>query len=517
MVRVLLTSLFIIHLFTAPALAQNFTAEGADKVKVELQKWVDQQMKLMNIPDPEVEQAFTPITAEGDITVVPEDGYYAAKLPFMTLAVSPDRRIELGQIAMNIVPETKNSDIWGMTMAMPKTMPVINEIGENVGKLDIGSQRFKGRFDTARHIFLQYELAYADIYGEEKNEDRTSILKINRIKSSQDLKEMPDNPELYSGPIDFKAEGIEAMLSGEDTIKLTVKDMEAHTNYAQIPLFDAEAFQNDVLQYTEPDSKMSDKDFVTKVFETVRFMPNNAKSDFIMRDLAVTSIDEDGENKMTAESVQFGSFGRELKTDNAGMGISYKVSGLDFAGLPETYEPYLPYLSQFNAEVKSLPLLSLLDLLETGTTSALDQNNDMSEEQRSKMMDMTFNMMAPLLAKHKTHFVIGDSKTLAPDFALTMSGDITASGASPRGFVGDLLIQIKGMDDAVNTLRKTMQENEESRLFLQQIMLPLTMVQSIGDLDETQHTRTYKFEFNEAGDVFVNGTNFGAFMGSMAH
>ncbi|GEM_PF-4600478 len=518
--KILITGFILSFFIASSAFAQTFTPEGAENIKAEIDKWLELQVKLMEMSsyDEETEiRTFNPVTLEGDTTVSAADGYYEAKLPFITFAMSDERRIEIGQIAINIVPEDDNPALWNMTMAMPKNMPVINQVGQSVGAINIGGQRFKGRLDTDRDIFLQYEMAYQDIQGEETDNGIKSMLKIKSLNAQQDLRSMVDNPDLYNGPITFEATGIEGSQGGKDGIKVSIAKIDGATVYAQIPLFNAEEFQNKILQYNDNTSEMAEHDLIKTIFETFAFLPDNAKSHFSMHDVYVISDDEDGETGMSAELVNFGSFGSGLKSDDANIGMGYEISGLAFTNMAAEYAPYLPYLSQLNAEVTNLPLVSALDLIKIGTTGALDTSQDLTDEQRTKMMESTFSMIAPLFAKHATTITIKDTRTVAPEFALTLAGDVKASGASPRGFVGEIVMQVKGFDKAVSALRETMQKNEESRLFLQQVVMGLTMAQSIGQLDDTQTTRIYRFEFKETGDIFVNGTNFGGFMGSMAH
>lgn len=500
------------------AFAQNITTEGAEAVKEKINTWLDTQIKLMALSDEQSEDPIAPITLDGETTVTAEDGYYAAKLPFMVFSMDEDRRLEVGQIAMNIVPDVDTPEIWGMTMAMPKTMPVVNSVGDNVGQLEIGGQRFKGRLDTQRDIFLQYEMAYENIVGREKNGDVTSLLKIGQMTAEQNLQPLPDNPDLYSGPLNFSARNIEAGQDGPNGMTFKAASMQGATVYAQIPLFDAKGFQEDMLKYTEDSAAPNaDHDVLKTVFETFNYLPANVTSEFQIQDVQVISDDEDGRSAVNAETIDFKSTGSDLKSDSARMNAGYIINGMSFEGMPENYTPYLPYLSQMNIEVSQFPVKSILELVSSGTTTALNQNAEMSDEQRGQMLDATFKMIGPLLAKHGATLTISDTQTLAKDFGLVIGGNVIASAASPRGYIGDILIEINGMDDAVNALRETMSKNEESRMFLQQVILGLGMAQSVGQLDETGKNRRYKFEFKENGDIFVNGINFGAFMGSMAH
>lgn len=509
---------FAILFLSTTAHAQEFTADGAAKIKAELQGWLDRKIDLMNLDTTataEEDQAPTKmITTSGDLTVTPEDSYYAAKLPFITFNFKEGGRFELGQIAMNIIPA--EDDLWRTTLALPKTMDFIGVDGDTTSTISLGQQRFSGVWHTAQEIFVRYEADYHDINID--GNDKYGMTTIDRIHMLQDFRPVEGAENLYSGPSNLEISDIDFATSGENKIKAHIESLTSDNEYSEYHLFDSRAYDEKLLQLSQ--NEEDDPAFVvwSSMIDFFDFIPKAFTGDLIAKDIHLSREGIEGDRKkITLDRFVFDSYGQDMKSDNAETGLLYAIENLQTEGFSELLASYLPTKAKVDVKITQLALDSVAKFIEESLQSYAQETPDMTEEEKRDQLETKLRAIPALLADNGITIDLNSSRVESAKVQTEISGGFSGNADAKYLLVGDLTLKINGMEQASLDIHRAIQGKMGNPALLQNMFLGMTVVQGLGQPAEDGEGLIYKFELLENGEILVNTLNFKDMLNTKLH
>ncbi len=152
--------LALIFTITAPAYAQEVTAEKAAIIQAKIQKQLDEVKTQYNSDEP----AARTLTYNGNVKVEPSGDYYAITSPPISVTFKDkNRRIEIGMISTNAKPTDKAGE-YKTTTALPDPVMIsYDETNKEVMRITIGSQKTMGTWNEDKYTFEQAIGQYSDI------------------------------------------------------------------------------------------------------------------------------------------------------------------------------------------------------------------------------------------------------------------------------------------------------------------------------------------------------------------
>ena len=504
MQRILHTFFFTLSILmmitSSPALAA-VSAEGAVQVKTILDKMIARNMDTLILKDGMGgELNVNPIKMDGETVVLPKGDYYEAKLPYITVNVMDSYTLDIGRIAMNIAPQGDDNR-WLTTVALPKNMPLLDDTGSIAGGISFDEQTFKGLWDSKREIFIDYDARYKGLNVSGLTDFYFQKFSADELNFSQDLSQAVGTEDVYSGPVNFSAKNLVGE-SGFDTKsmkRVEVASVQGQSVYSEMPLLDMVEFQDDMMNYTNPADAMGWA-IPNQLVKLLNYMPKSGSTEVTANDIRVTyNPGTDNQTRILTKSVHLKSTQDNLKSDAADFETIYNVEDISYEGYPESYLAYLPTRSQVQFNVTDLPLKSFV----AAAQASVDQTAPSSRPMQN---------WPALMAEKGTRLTITNAETVAPELALLLNGVLNAEANTARGFTGDMALKVRGMDQALQSFQTIMNENLAMRLFMQQIMLGLTVLQSAGQLDDAGTTRTYNMDVLADGRVTLNGADISGFL-----
>lgn len=487
--------------FATTAQAQNFTEAGADEIKTEIQSWLDQQIALAT-PHKTTGAVVTGdhIETTGALTVTPEEGYYAAKLPFITLRLADGERFDIGQIALNIIPDEDNN-LWRVTMALPKTMSLFDAAEEPQLKLTLGQQHFGGLWDPSRHIYIRYDGDYHDLKIE--RQDPSQVSSIGRVQMMQNLQPAAEMVDLYSGPMNASFSDINLALPSIGRLK--IESLSTENLYHQVPLFDSNNFQKQLLEaQTTPAAELSK--IFTSFSGLLDLLPASIASNLGIRNLEFTGTDDFAGQHFTMSGFSFMLDADHLKSDAARVSLSYSIDDFEVTGFEESQRDYLPSSGQVSLDISNLALQSIIP--------QFDNSGDTPSEGDPELSDMN---IPQLLAEHGVTISLDGTRLHSEKMDTNIYGTLRGTPDAANLFTGNIRIGVRGLDQATLDLQRMIKADPDNKDFLQQLFLASTVAQGLGQPGPDGMIRFYDFEFLEDGQVTLNGLNFTDLINSQAH
>lgn len=185
-------------------------AAGAAALKTKIAQKITAQQKVKTARGDKLN--FT-----GDVQVTPKETYYAVLLPNLKLAGSKGETVNVGQVALNMVPVDEAAGQYKTSISLPSTMNYQDAAGQPTGKLSLGAQKASGLFDVNLFSFTQLNASYATAtYEDLKNQMQVAL---NTVAVTYD---MTKNGAVYSGPISINT-GPASLVSGGNTITIADK------------------------------------------------------------------------------------------------------------------------------------------------------------------------------------------------------------------------------------------------------------------------------------------------------
>jgi len=248
----------------------------------------------------------------------------------------------------------------------------------------------------------------------------------------------------------------------------------------------------------------------------INIVPNNFDSTTTLSGLSVLHTADGKKDTFNLDTIHLTSDGTDLRSDKVGFGLSYTMDGMDFNTSDTSLPMELPHSMKFDMRVKQLPLKSMIEILKTASTQALDPKSEMTEEQRKQMMMISLMSFPKLMAQHGTTLNIEDTRVTSPDLTTTLKGEIKADANALHGAIGKFVLKIAGLENAIAALQSSVGEDGKPSPMAQQLRGALSMAQAMAKA-EADGTRSFTFELTPDGKGLMNGMDVIGLMNARQH
>jgi hypothetical protein len=322
-----------------------------------------------------------------------------------------------------------------------------------------------------------------------------------------------DAPDKWSGPQSGEMYALNAMVEGEGGLKIDRMWFDANSQAIDYKFFRDLQEQMQHLELASQDAgKGADEKLLTQaVQDTFAGMRKELSQRQPVAQGYVFSagaegaqlVDVDGTALFTADHVNYGFGFDRLDQPASLMTINYNHDGLAVAPGGDIPAAYVPRVMNVAVEFDNMPLQdTVMMALDMAEGAAADPGA--FEEQME--MSMMFLVMGLQQQMTTTGAVVRiNALDLSSDVLdVVTSGELTASEQSPVGMVGQINVEITGLDDALAGLKGAEPGSDE-----EDMAMMLAMVQSMGQRTEAEGRshHAYDFEFTPDGTVLLNGND----------
>lgn len=433
-----------------------------------------------------------------DLSVTGEDGTW----------VIDDARLDL-------VPLEGNS--YAVEAHFPETSSFYDASGKEIGGTTIGSQTLSGVYVPELNVWTTGNGSFSDIaiWGDDPH-GGLFRLDIADILLQIELNE--PRPGKWSGPGSLEMSGLSASVEGQKVFGLGL--MRAQFDYR---FFDLLFFNRMNIAMQDIQNRMAqDQSPSDAVFEEVQRIGADAlayarerapllegfEMSMAMADLMVD--DPDTGDRFTMDALNLGFGMDDADKDNGAIMIAYGHSGLAMPMQgPET--EFVPHDVDVVLVFSELPLgeaaTMTLEILE----GALEDPESFEQQAEMAVMFMGLALQQRMAevgsTLHFERFSVNSRIVNA-----TMGGALTASNESPMMTVGQVKLEVEGLEDAMRRL-EGMADDPDA----QDMAQGLAMMQTMGDRVENGGTVThvYDLELTPDGRTLLNGNDVSAMMGGM--
>ncbi len=503
--KLLLSSACVLAVSASPLQAAEISAKGAEDLKSAFQDLISYQQNLMRLQGSE-------LNTDGTISVTPENGYYAVKLPDISITDFIGRKTKVGVIAVNAIPGEKEGR-WKVAVALPTPITYFDSDNTPTGQLDIGRQKMAGLWLEDIGTFVQLDAAYDDIrFRDVKAKiDMTAP----HMEAKYGLKE--DANGLWSGPMNGFIENM-TVTNPVEKFKVTMgkigmeMTMDGYNPKAVKSFKDQMGAVAEVTNNLQSDmSAQHAMGFYNMITEFLGKAWNGFTSQITVKDLTVDVPATPGQPATTVHVGDFG-YGLDLtgfNTQDVSLRFRFGFNDMDMSPFPkdaEAMKNIIPSGVNMDVKLDKLPFQKLVEL--GGNTLKQTTENP----QMAQMGGMTFLMTLPqLLTQAGSTVSVDNNYVKATDYKATLDGKFTANMNVPQGAVGEATMHLNGLDKLLATLQQEAQGGDQGA---QQAIQGLSMLQMFGQMEEGQtDTRKYHFEITPQGQMMLNGTDMNAMMG----
>lgn len=339
----------------------------------------------------------------GDLMVEPAGTYYAVTTPLLTLDMPGGVTRTIGMVAINAIP-TNDPDVFKVAVALPTPMVDMKD-GRNVGSLDIGTQSMNGLWNMTALAFLQMDANYKNI----RINDLTKNAQTQIPELTATLRLSPSG-KFHSGPFEIAATGM--------SYKDPKKSWSAGTNRLRAMLHDLDlSATRDARQQAATGGAAG---MQSAALALATSLLDRADILVDQQNLSWQNVTpQGGTTGGTVKTIVMKSALSKIRTGLADGTIEYTAEG--FTSTDTTAVNFTPTHMNFRGNVEKLPLAAFVQAPgRDGIRNAINNAG--------------------------THIVLTDGVIDAPGYGLGVTGDLTASNASPYMGIGKFRVEMRGMD-----------------------------------------------------------------------
>ena len=463
---------FILVLWISPVAAQD-NNKDANTAKLE-------QLFQNHINTLKQQYGEDSFSVKGKILAEKAENYYAVTLPEIKINMDQGKSLNIGLIAINASP-IKGSDDWKMTVALPSPFYLTNKAGEQLGQLNIGTQKFSGVYNESLQGFNKANLAYNNVtYSDLKTND---VLSIEKLRLTNDLKSKGDT---WFGPTNAKAENI--------TFGNNTKTKEA--------LFIRNVDADIILENYNPDkTKSLSQQLVANSGNTADLVggllkaAGNSQTKVKIKDFAMINP-ETKKASFKINNIRFDS-DTDVANDNK-LNVTHLVQydGLNSARKGGLFD-LVPSDMQTRLTLKNLPVE---DLIKAEDAIAKGRKSPQANQKAQAL-----GTVADILKKSGAQMMLEDTIFKSALYQLNLNGNIKAA-STPTGAIGNLLVEMTGLEAVMNKL----QGDPIGKSVAAQLAILQIISEKKGDKN------VIDIKAGEDGKILVNGKDMSAMSGLMS-
>ncbi len=503
MKRPIALSISLISLLASPAYAAvDLSPEKQEALKNTLTKYIEGlQGNNVNAGGTLLGYNF-----DGDIKISKGDGFFKVALPFMTYNAPDGSHFNVGQIAINATP-LKEQGQWAMALSIPKIMTKVDTNETPVQIITIGSQEFGGVFHEEFQNFTKLKANYADIAV--KSPKNNIDAKISKLSLIHDLNE--NETGVLSGIMNYALENATTTMNGVPifganslSIKGNIEGMDiSKTSSAQNKMMSSQQ----TIQNNEETAKTFLEAMTSMYFEASKsFDVTFAANDILMNPPVQGLVFPEGERRFEYANFSFGLENTDNNLSNAKLGLNYAVPKIDEDTNPvAAQESLLPQKVDLAIGLNNLPAYELItDQINQPPQSVLTPENE-----RRKPVET----IVGYLVDANTQLNINTISLNGIDYAGSLEGSLQADAESVIKFTADLDMKLSGLGNLVERLGNV-PATSPSAGTIENLLMPLGILQMIGQQTGDGDTRAYNFEVTKTGQLTLNGADLSTILGA---
>ena len=454
----------------------------------------------------DVEDALAPLAGtEGDsvlthggVNVAPDGAAYTVTIVDMRGVPDQSGYLDIGTVSFRMTPE--GTDLYRIDeVKIAPEIPHKTADGSVDGGISLPSQHFTGIWSRSLANFLQLDAAYRDI----RIASRTENLSMTIGEAATRL----NSTDRGDGRIDQDATFRLASFNVSDPDGMFSLGAVDVTSTAQG--YNAKgwaAVQDQIEAMTagvEPDAPSTAPD--PQLFEALRAAAPLLASG--TTDVQVSSIAYRGANGMELFSLPAGSFNMRLEGFDQAIGriaMSLGHRGLSVNDVDPATKDLIPHELAVNVALENLPVQEIWN----GTIDTFASADMSTDEGSSMAMFMLMGLLQQSLVNGKARMGLDDWRIVNALGQAQLDGVIEASAESMFGAVGQVKLDITGLDKLIDSVRTNFGPQADEMAMLE-VLRGFSNRQTAADGTIVDH---YDIDFTPAGQFLINGKEYN-FMG----
>ncbi|MDB5490560.1 MAG: hypothetical protein JWO78_409 [Micavibrio sp.] len=493
MTRIILTMLFALLSFTAPAKAA-IDAKGAAHLKTVFTQYLDDRKAAMKASRRE-------LRTEGPLTVEPAGSYYAITMPHISLINADGTSTDVGIFAINALPGDRANE-WKLTLASPTPITGYGIDKQPRFRTTIGGQTFNGIWNETIQTFTKLDAQYLNIVVNQIQDG--IVIKVPKTTIIYNLTPSGDG-KTWSGPLKYEMTDIQALRRGETTPS-RIGRFSMAMNVRDFDPAQGTAYQKKIA--TLNTGKVTTEQLpgiYAAFFDFIGSSWSGFDSKITVDSIALAQPPDSGKPagmiNLGQAAVKFDMEGFKTGAVKSHLNVGY--DGLSFKppqpGMSDTVPAHLALdMVADKLPLKELTALAVKNILpETATPEA----------KRAAGMELA-RMIPELLTQAGTTVKVSDSSFGNATYNVLMNGLLNADVKSLYGARGKMKLEAKGVDQLLKAMQTQMKDpklSAQAQAGLQKAYVVMMVVNGVGQQDKATGMRVYDLELTPEGKVMMNG------------
>ena len=448
----------------------------------------------------------------GKVEVTPKDSFYEVKLPKVSMLSGPSGKLDVGTVIINTVPGLQPGT-WLITAALPSSMTYYSTSNAPMAYITLGAQHFSATWWPDKSMYPKIDLSFQDMQIKGTNESAVKA-EIKSIDAHVDLKANEDST--WSGPVDFSASGININITGKPAAAITIGDISSHTTYDRLNMRLALQAKTEAQEYLKSGAPQTDKDrreLIAKLLSKSSLTADGIDSRF-GADKFLLHIEspapQQPAREIAIDQLVLSSTATAAQQEKGKLSLKMALNGLHISFVPDSLTDIVPQTLNTEADLDSLPIKKLSDLLLTALQKSTATAADAATQAQTKAdMAAALSALPKMLQEAGTSISIKNTFMKSAAVDTTIAGKIDASTSSPLGAAGKITLAFKGLDEFIHKLQSSALQPGADPHALGFIM-GLTALQMKGHPDKAADGKSllnYIFELTQDGKILLNGTD----------
>lgn len=443
-----------------------------------------------------------------------EDGHILATVREM-MALSTEGTWIIDDATLDLMP--LDAGRYSVTASFPATSTFYDPSGNEIGGTVIASQNLSGVYVPEINTWISGDGAFSDIalWADVPSE---GLFRLDIANVFLNLALDEPMPGKWSGPASLEMSDLSATVEGQEVFSLGLMNTDFDYRLIDLVFFNRlnmtlQDIQERTAGLGEP-SNAAMAEIQTMGAELIAFARERAPllggfdMSMTLSDLMVN--DPDSGDVFTMDAMNLGLGADDADKDDGAIMMAYGHSGLNLP-LASAEADFLPHTVDVVLIMSQLPMAEAETMVLEMIEGAITDPVAFEEQAEMALMFMGLGMQQRMAQVGSTlHF---DRFELESDISsASMTGALTASADSPMMTVGQVRLEIQGLEDAMLRL-EAMPNDMDAQDAAQGLAMMQAMGQRIEDGGVVTHI--YDLELTPDGRTLLNGNDMSAMMGGM--
>lgn len=444
-----------------------------------------------------------------------DDGRIVATVSEM-MALTTEGTWIIDDATLDLVP--MDAGRYAMAVEFPATTTFYDPSGAEVGGTSIGSQSLSGIYEPEINTWSSADGALSDIsmWVDAPSE---GLFRFDFANVVLGLALDEPRPGKWSGPLSITMSGLSASLESQEVFSLGLMSMDFDYRFIDLVFFNQMNLAMQEIQERMAGIEQPSGALMTEIqamgAEIIALARERApllegfEMSMTFSDLMFDDPDSGDRVSMDAMNLGFGI--DDADKDEGAIMMAYGHSGIEVARLTSVENDFFPRTVDIVLVMSELPMAEAETMVLEMIEGAMADPDAFEEQAEMALMFMGLGLQQRMAEIGSTlHF---ERFELETDIArASMTGALTASAESPMMTVGQVRLEIQGLEDAMLRL-EAMPNDMDAQDAAQGLAMMQAMGQRIEDGGVVTHI--YDLELTPDGRTLLNGNDMSAMMGGM--